>query len=292
MSYKRMKEEESRLEAEVQQLLKNAKAEDEEEDRRYGKDRRGDELPKELAFRESRLKKIREARVALEAEAKEGKDKSGKAGGEPEDKAQRNFTDPASKIMPMAGGKHFEQCYNAQAAVDSAHQIIVAADITEQSSDRQQAVPMMKQVEENTGELPRQMSADAGYFSSNTVEVLTAAGIDVYIPPDKMHHAYKMPAAPRGRIPNGLSTVDRMRRKLKTKQGRKRYGLRKELPEPVFGQIKQARGFRQFLLRSTEKVRSEWRVICTGHNLLKLFRACNSGLAGQSSTGLPRYSAE
>ena len=290
MSYKRMKEEEARLEAEVQQLLKNAKAADEEEDRRYGKDRRGDELPKELAFRESRLKKIREARAALEAEAraeaKAGKDKSDKARGKPEDKSQRNFTDPASKIMPMSGGKHFEQSYNAQAAVDSANQIIVAADVTEQSSDRQQAVPMMKQVKENTGELPRQMSADAGYFSSNTVEELTNAGIDVYIPPDKMRHAYRMPAAPRGRIPNDLSTVDRMRRKLKTKQGRKRYGLRKVLPEPVFGQIKQATGFRQFLLRGKEKVRGEWRVICTGHNVLKLFRACNAELGGPSSRGL------
>jgi len=285
MSYKRMKEEEARLEAEVQELLKKAEAVDEEEDRRYGKNKRGDELPKELAFRESRLKKIREARAALEAEARTEAEQSqgngGKATGVPEDKAQRNFTDPESRIMPAPGGKHFEQAYNAQAAVDSANQVIVAAEITDQSSDRGQAVPIMKQVKENTGELPRVMSADAGYFSSNAVEELTAAGIDVYIPPDRMHHAYKMPAAPRGRIPKGLSIVDRMRRKLRTKQGRKRYGLRKELPEPVFGQIKQVRGFRQFLLRGKEKVRGEWQFICTGHNLLKLFRAGAVGLVGQ-----------
>ena len=289
MSYKRMKEEMARLEAEVQELLKKAEAVDEEEDRTYGKNKRGDELPKELAFRESRLKKIREARAALEAEARSEAEQiqgnGGKATGVPEDKAQRNFTDPESRIMPAPGGKHFEQAYNAQAAVDSANQVIVAAEITDQPSDRGQAVPMMKQVKENTGELPRQMSADAGYFSSDAVKDLIADGIDVYMPPDRMHHTYKMPAAPRGRIPKGLSMVDRMRRKLRTKQGRKRYGLRKELPEPVFGQIKQARGFRQFLLRGKEKVRGEWQFICTGHNLLKLFGARASRLVGQEFQG-------
>ena len=289
MSYKRMKEEEARLEAEVRELLQKAQSEDEAEDRLYGKNKRGDELPKELAFRESRLKKIREAKAALEAdaqaqaEAQEGKNKPGKGTGVPEDKAQRNFTDPESGIMPVSGGKNFEQCYNAQAAVDSAQQVITAADVTQRPSDKEQAVLMVKQVEENLGELPGQLSADAGYFSSKVVEELTAAGIDVYIPPDKMRHAYKAPPAPRGRIPKGLSTADRMRRKLRTKQGRKRYGLRKELPEPVFGQIKQARGFRQFLLRGKEKVRGEWRFICTGHNVLKLFRAMTTGLAGPST---------
>jgi transposase len=284
MSYKRMKEEEARLEAEVQELLKKAEAVDEEEDRTYGKDKRGDELPRELAFRESRLKKIREARAALEAEARteaeQQRNRGGKASGVPEDKAQRNFTDPESHIMPAPGGKHFEQAYNAQAAVDSTNQVIVAAEITDQPSDRGQAVPMMDQVKANTGKLPRQMSADAGYFSSDVVKDLTTEGIDVYMPPDKVHHAYNMPAAPRGRIPQGLSTVDRMRRKLRTKCGRKRYGLRKELSEPVFGQIKQARGFRQFLLRGKEKVRGEWQLICTGHNVLKLFGAHNDGLVG------------
>ena len=284
MSYKRMKEEEARLEAEVRDLLKKAEAVDEEEDRSYGKNRRGDELPKELAFRESRLKKIREARAALEAEARIEVEQSrgkGKTSGVPEDKAQRNFTDPESHIMPVEGGKLFEQAYNAQAAVDSANQIIVAAEVVDQPSDKGQASPMMQQVEENTGGLPREMSADAGYFSSDEVTRLTATGMDVYIPPDKMCHTTKMPAVPRGRIPRCLSVADRMRRKLRTKQGKKRYGLRKELPEPVFGQIKQGRGFRQFLLRGKEKVRGEWRLICTGHNMLKLFVASNAGLLGQ-----------
>jgi len=293
MSYKRMREEEARLEAEVRKLLQEAQSVDEAEDRTYGRNKRGDELPQELAFRESRLRKIREARAALEAEARaedeEGDDKRGKGTGAPDDKAQRNFTDPESKIMPVSGGKHFEQCYNAQAAVDSAQQIITAADVTEQPSDKKQAAPMARQVKENVGGLPREISADAGYFSSNVVEELTAAGIDVYIPPDKMRHAYKMPTAPRGRTPKGLSTADRMRRKLKTKLGRKRYGLRKELPEPVFGQIKQARGFRQFLFRGKEKVRAEWRFICTGHNVLKLFKAWSTGLVESRAAGHWRH---
>ena len=285
MSYKRMKEEEARLEAEVQDLLRKAEAVDEEEDLTYGRDKRGDELPKELALRESRLKKIRDARAALEsearAEAEQAQGRGGKATGVPEDKAQRNFTDPESHIMPAPGGKQFEQAYNAQAAVDSAHQVIVAAEVTDQPSDKGQAVPMMKQVKENTGKLPREMSADAGYFSSDAVKDLTTEGVDVYMPPDKMCHTHSLLAAPRGRIPKGLSIVDRMRRKLRTKQGRKRYGLRKELPEPVFGQIKQVRGFRQFLFRGKQKVRGEWRLICTGHNVLKLFGACRDGLVGQ-----------
>ena len=174
------------MEAEVKELLEKAEATDAEEDRQYGEVKRGDELPEELAFREKRLKKIQEAREALEIEAKREAKLARKGGkkatGMPDDKAQRNFTDPESKIMPAPGGKHFEQAYNAQAAVDSANQIIVAADI-----------------------------------------------VDVYIPPDKINHTDKNIAMPRGRIPNGLSLADRMRRKLRTKRGREHYGLRKEL---------------------------------------------------------------
>jgi transposase len=287
MSYRRMKEEEARLEAEVAALMKQAEATDEAEDYRYGKDKRGDEIPQELAFRESRLKKIREAREALEEEAKREAEAAAAAGnnkkhtGLPDDKAQRNFTDPESRIMPAPGGKHFIQAYNAQAAVDSVHQVIVAAEVTNKPADRGQAEPMIEVVKQNTGRLPCQMSADAGYFSSDTVNNLTARGIDVYMPPDRMGHRLTLPPAPRGRIPKGLSVVDRMRRKLRTKKGKERYGLRKELPEPVFGQIKQARGFRQFLLRGEDKASSEWKLICTGHNLLKLFGAHRNGLLSQ-----------
>jgi len=165
-----------RLEAEITDLLSRAEVVDEEEDRRYGKNKRGEELPKELAFRENRLKKIREAREALEVEAKQAAETDGKEGDKevlPKDKAQSNFTDPTSHIMPAPGGKHFIQAYNAQAAVDSAHQIIVAAETTNKPTDRGQAEPMMEKVKENTGRLPRQMSADTGYFSSETVTALT-----------------------------------------------------------------------------------------------------------------------
>jgi transposase len=289
MSYQRMKEEESRLEAEVAELLKKAESVDEEEDQRYGKGKKGDELPKELAFRESRLKKIQEAKAALEAEARlEGEKKPDKNDGDgtPPDKAQRNFTDPDSHIMPASGGKYFIQAYNAQAAVDSANQIIVAAEVTNKPTDRGQAEPMMEIVKVNVGQLPCQMSADAGYFSSDAVSNLTALGMDVYMPPDKIGHRFTLPPAPRGRIPQCLSIADRMRRKLRTKKGKERYGLRKELPEPVFGQIKQVRGFDHFLLRGLENVSSEWKVICTGHNLLKLFRACGQRSFSRESPAL------
>jgi transposase len=275
MSYKRMKEEEARLKSEITELLKGAVAADEEEDRRYGKNKRGDELPKELAFRESRLKKIREAREALEAEKNGKKDDQD---GLPKDKAQRNFTDSESHIMPAPGGKNFIQAYNAQAAVDSAHQIIVAAETTNKPTDKGQAEAMMAKVKENVGRLPGQMSADTGYFSSETVTALTGQGIDVYMPPNRIRHSDFVLPSPKGRIPNDLSIADRMRRKLRTQKGRKCYGLRKELPEPVFGQIKQVRGFRQFLFRGLDKVSGEWKFICTGHNLLKLFGAWRDGL--------------
>jgi transposase len=286
MSYKRMKEEEVRLEAEVAELLKKAESVDEEEDQRYGKGKKGDELPKELAFRESRLKRIQEAKAALEAEARleaEKKPDKNDGDGTPPDKAQRNFTDPDSHIMPTSGGKYFIQAYNAQAAVDSANQIIVAAEVTNKPTDRGQAEPMMDIVKVNAGQLPCQMSADAGYFSSDAVSNLTVLGIDVYMPPDKIGHRFTLPPAPRGRIPQCLSIADRMRRKLRTKKGKVCYGLRKELPEPVFGQIKQVRGFNHFLLRGLENVSSEWKVICTGHNLLKLFKTCSRRSFGQET---------
>lgn len=284
MSYMRMKQEEERLQGEIEGLLRQAVEIDEEEDRRYGRDKRGDELPKELAFRESRMKKIREAREALETEAREEAEK-GKGTGIPTDKAQRNFTDPESRIMPGPGGKHFEQAYNAQAAVDSAHQVIVAADVTNEPTDKKQGKPMMQKVREDTGRLPRQMSADAGYYSEEVVQDLSTQGIDVYIAPGKTKHSSTMSPSPRGRIPKGLSAADRMRRKLMTKKGRQCYGLRKELPEPVFGQIKQGRGFRQFLLRGIEKVREEWTLICEGHNLLKLFGRWRQGLVAADVLG-------
>ena len=174
MSYKRMKEKEAQLAAEVAELLRQAQEADDEEDNRYGKAKRGDELPGELSFREGRLEKIREAMAALKAEARaerakaEGKDHPGV----PEDKAQRNFTDAESRIMPAPGGRDFQQAYNCQAVVDSAHQVIVAARATYQASDKQQAVAMLEETISNTGVAPREVSADAGYYSAKAVDGL------------------------------------------------------------------------------------------------------------------------
>ena len=271
MSYGRMKEQEARLAAEVAELLRQAEEADDEEDHRYGKDKRGDELPAELAFREGRLRKIREAKAALEAEAG-AEAEGGNNTGVPGDKAQRNFTDPDSRIMPSPGGRDFQQAYNCQAVVDNAHQVIVAARATNQTSDKQQAVSMLEETLGNVGAIPREVSADAGYYSARAVDELYALGMDPFVAPEKTRHGRVVPPAPRGRIPSHLSPRDRMRRKLQTRRGRQRYALRMQTVEPVFGQIKQGRGFRQFLMRGLEKVNGEWSLICTGHNLLKLFR--------------------
>ena len=276
MSYQRMKEKAAQLAAEVAELLRQAQAADDEEDRRYGKDKRGDELPQELAFRERRLEKIREAMAALEAEAQAAAEQAEAEGrkhpGVPDDKAQRNFTDTESRIIPAPGGKDFLQAYNCQAVVDSAHQVIVAARATNQTSDKQQAAAMMEETIDNVGAVPREVSADAGYYSAKAVDELYALGVDPFVAPEQTRHGRVVPPAPRGRIPSHLSPRDRMRRKLQTRRGRQRYALRMQTVEPVFGQIKQGRGFRQFLLRGLEKVNGEWSLICTGHNLLKLFR--------------------
>ena len=276
MSYGRMKEAEGQLAAEAAELLRCAGEVEEEEDRRYGRDTRGDELPEELAFREGRLRKIREAKAALEAEARaeveQGESEGRNPPGVPDDKAQRNFTDPDSRIMPGPGGRDFQQSYNCQAVEDSAHQVIVATRATNLSSDKQQAVAMVEDTIDNVGTVPKEVSADAGYYSARAVEELYALGIDPFIAPDQTRHGRALPPAPRGRMPKGLSTRNRMRRKLRTKRGRQRYALRMETAEPVFGQIKQGRGFRQFLLRGLEEVNREWLLICAGHNLLKLFR--------------------
>ncbi len=275
MSYRRMQDKRAKLEAEVAELMRRAQEADDEEDARYGTERCGDELPRELSFREGRLRKIREAMTALEAEAQEASEQAQAEGrehpGVPGDKAQRNFTDADSRIMPAPGGRDFVQAYNCQAVVDSAHQVIVAARATNLSSDKQQAVGMVEEAIGNSGAVPREVSADAGYYSAAAVDELHVPGVDPYIAPDKTRHGTVPPPAPRGRIPGGLSARGRMRRKLQTRRGRQRYALRMGTVEPVFGQIKQGRGFRQFLLRGLDKVEAEWLLICTGHNLLKLF---------------------
>lgn len=291
MSYGRMCEKEKELDREVKELLDRAREVDEEEDRLYGKGVRGTELPDELRFRESRLKKIREAKEALEREAKEKALEEGKIDdddrpvkgrrgrkpkhppGEPRAKDQRNFTDPESRIMKDPTSKGFVQGYNAQAAVDAKNQVIVAADVTDESNDKRQIEPMLGQVEEGLGQRPKELSADSGYYSENNVKFVQGMSIEPFIAPDRDKHTERKVSAPRGRIPKSLSIKERMRRKLRTKRGKASYGRRKEVVEPVFGQIKEARGFRSFSLRGLEKVRLEWRLICATHNLLKLFRS-------------------
>ena len=201
MSYKRMKEQAAQLAAEVAELLRRAQEVDEEEDRRYGQDRRGDELPEELAFREGRLQKIQaaleaEAQAAAEQVEAEGKEHSGV----PHDKAQRNFTDAESRIMPGPGGRDFRQAYNCQAVVDHAHQVIVAARATNQTSDKQQAVVMIEETIRNTGVMPREVSADAGYYSAKAVDELYALGVGAFVAPEQTRHGRVVPPAPRGRI--------------------------------------------------------------------------------------------
>jgi transposase len=290
MSYGRMVTEEARLQAEVDALLAQAEAADARDEATYGPDRRGDELPEELARREQRVATIRaakrvleqeaEAEAALKQAARDAQPPTEPRRGRPPSSprttphpmAQRNFTDPASRIMPASEAKgSFVQGYNCQAAVDATAQIIVAADVTHESNDKQQAQPMLTQVLANTGEVPRVTSLDAGYFSEATVEAIATLGCEPLIPPDRQTHGHAMPSAPRGRPPAGLSVAERMRRTLRTKRGQRLYARRKAIVEPVFGQIKHGRGFRQFLLRGLRKVQGEWALICTTHNVRKLW---------------------
>jgi transposase len=271
MSYKRMKEEERNLRVEVQRLLKQAKAADDEEDARYGKDKTGDELPEELSRRETRIQKIKEAKRALEQRAREeAKDSEEKA--VPEDKAQYNFTDPESRIMKGADG--FVQAFNAQVVVEESCQLIVAQAVIQDANDKKQTLPMVEAIKEQAGQTPTQLLADNGYCSDENLKLLENKTIDIYIAAGRQKHREKPVRCKRGPLPNGSTNVDKMRRKLQTKAGAAIYAARKAIVEPVFGQIKQARGFRQFFLRGIRKVRGEWALICTTHNILKMYRLC------------------
>jgi transposase len=272
MSYGRMKEKETAIRRQVRELLARAEQVDREEDRLYGPDRRGDELPAELATREGRLKKIREAKAALEAEAREKAEQAGQdpRQAKPADKAQRNFTDPDSKIQRTGDG--FIQGYNAQVAVDETFQVIVAQHVTPMAPDVNEIAPAIESIETVLETKPEAVLADAGYWSEDNVQMLEQAGIEAFIATSKQKHSDRTPA-PRGRPPKSMTVRQRMARKLLTRRGRKIYSQRKVLAEPVIGQIKQARGFRQFLRRGTAKVGEEWALVCTAHNLLKLHTA-------------------
>ena len=317
MSYDRMDEKAAQLKAEVEKLLAQAAETDAAEDRLYGKGKRGDELPAELARRESRLKKIREAKAALEQEARERAEAQKKAAEEkleqrrkkeeetgkksggrppqvpdpeqarPDAKDQRNFTDPESRIMPDGARKgSFVQAYNVQIAVDSKAQIIVAAEITQQTNDKQQLAPMLEQVIKNIGAKPVAATADTGYFSADQLNDERVAGIDLYIATGKQKHGQLEPPA----VPEAIeppdeteSAMEKMKKKLKTEAGKALYKMRKAIVEPVFGQIKAARGIRAFLLRGMAKASAEWKLICATHNLLKLFRVSQAARTPQTA---------
>jgi transposase len=312
MSYGYMNKEIERLQKEIEQLLKQADQIDAEQDAALGS-RRGDELPDELKRRDDRLAKIREAKARLEAEARvkaeaeqkrraeeqaqreaEGRARRGKepapVDATPEDKAQTNFTDAEAKIMKQSN-KGFDYSYNAQAVVDGEEQIIVAAEVTNQANDKQQAVPMAQAALDNleAAEIERPQTEDGkplpipntldnGYLSEEAVEGLENIGMDPYIAAgrQKHHEAAPPPATPTPSTPGqpapALNAKEKMQHKLRTPMGKLLYAARKHIVEPVFGQIKGARGIRAFLLRGLEKVRAEWQLICLTHNLLKIWR--------------------
>ena len=305
MSYERMEARAAELEAEVAKWLAAAEAADAAEDEQHGKDKTGEEMPAWVADKKKRAEVIRAAKAELEAEAKaaaeakleaereaeekrkaEGRKKPGPPAAPPsaapDPKAQKNFTDPESPIMKSKDG--FVQAYNAQAAVDAQAQIIVAQGVTQQATDKQQLVAMTDAVEANLGKKPAQLSADAGYCSEANLAALESRGIDAYVATGRAKHAVDGATqdahASRAVEPAGATSspepaapptrVEAMRAKIKAGGHDSPYRLRKQLPEPVFGQIKQARGFRQFLLRGVENVRAEWAIVCIAHNIQKL----------------------
>jgi transposase len=294
MSYARMSEKEKILAQEVSDLLAEAEAIDRAEDARFGKNRRGDELPDELRRREDRLAKIGEAKAALEQQAAqaaaerararsaergddpdttEGQAEAAAAKAVPKPKAQRNFTDPESKIMKTSDGS-FHQCYNGQAVVDDAHQVIVAADVNDCAADVVNLIPMTEQARANTGAAPQQVIADAGYCSADNLaaaaDYQAEQGSEFFIATGRRSHDEPTPVAPRGPIPRTATGKQRMARKLKTKTGHAVYARRKVIVEPVFGQMATLQNAKQLLLRGLDGAKGEWLLLSACHNLRKL----------------------
>ena len=280
MSYKRMKEEEKRLRKEIRELLAKANKADDQEDKRYGKDVRGDELPAELARREDRLRSIKAARQRLEARQREAdrekgrepddQDRTEKPGrpfkrafGEPDAKAQENFTDPDSRIMKR-GSSGFEQCYNPQIAVDEAEQIIVATTVTQSASDVDELAPVLDQIKETTGQYPDKTLTDAGYRSEANLQMLEEKGIEGFVAMGREKNG-----DPKEPNPENEATC-RMAKKMKTERAKKHYRKRKYLGEPPFAWIKSVMGFDQFSLRGIDNVTSEWSLACLAANLKRM----------------------
>ncbi|HET7198681.1 MAG TPA: IS1182 family transposase [Burkholderiales bacterium] len=305
MSYARMVGKEAQLKQEIAQLqgnvgalLADAERVDAEEDERFGAQRRGDELPEQLRRRETRLQKIKEAKEALEAEARaaeverreemEREDRrprrppNGRDPFKPKPKAQRNFTDPESKVMKTADGS-FHQCYSAQAIVDERSQVILVAELSDQAPDACQLQPALEQLDGNLQQIDAQLPADAtlcadaGYFSQENVSTSAEHGLDAHIATGRFKHSEPPVPAPRGPLPRNATAKQRMARKLKTKRGGAVYARRKAIVEPVFGQMQTVQDARRLLLRGKDAARAQWRFHCAVHNLLKLYRA--GGLA-------------
>jgi transposase len=292
MSYERMKKSEKQLKAEIAEYFRKAAEEDEEEDRLYGKDKRGDELPDWVTNKQKRLEVIRAAKAELEKEAKaeleagrkpeppdkppggggkrRKKKRAPKANGEPNDQAQLNFTDPESKLMKGPGG--FLQAWNCQAAVDSTAQVIVAHDVSNQQNDTTQLPQMVQRIRENLGRNPKELSADYGYCSEENLKELRRRKIRGYIATGRLKHSAAEDAPKKRAELQGPEAV-RMRRRLARGRYRSRYRLRKQTVEPVFGQMKEGRGMRRMLLRGLKKVKGEWALNCLAHNLTKLAKA-------------------
>ncbi len=273
-----MKEDQKRLRQEVRRLLEEAERVDAEEDARYGRNRGGDELPAELQRREATAATDSRGQACPgsqgPARSRGGSEEAGRRGQpaevKPEEKDQYNFTDPESRMLKGPDG--FLQGYNAQIAVEPGLQLIVGQAVTQAANDKQQLLPMVATVEEQAGQKPCQVLADSGYTSDASLQGMEKAKVDVYLAVARDKHHPQPGACPRGPLPRAATRIERMRRKLQTKIGRAIYAARKAIVEPVFGQIKQARGFRQFLLRGLEKVQGEWALVCMAHNILKLHR--------------------
>jgi transposase len=280
MSYARMQKAERELAREVESWLSRAEAIDSQENQQFGAEKQGDELPAWVVNKQQRLAKIREAKAALEAEAQrkdppppdDGKPRRGRPrkhpAGIPKPDAQRNFTDPESRIMKSNEG--FQQCYNVQTAVDADSQVIVACGVTQSATDRHQLKPLVEQIKGHCGRNPKELSADSDYCTEENLEELDRRHIRGYVATGKQQHGQP---APIGKRKSNGPLRQRMRRRLQAGGFRSRYRLRKQTSEPVFGQIKAARGFRRLLLRGTDNVTGEWSLVCTAHNLLKLARA-------------------
>jgi len=279
MSYDRMGEQEKAIRQEVKEMLAQAEAVDAEEDARYGKECAGNELPEELQRRETRLKRIREAKRALEERARAKAKKEGQPveKAQPKAKDQYNFTDPESRIM-KSSSEGFVQAYNAQIVVEPELQLIVGQGVTQAGNDKEQVAPMMQTVEAQSGQRPEAVIADSGYCSEKNLETLESEPraerrIEAFMATERPKHGERRVCGC-GPLPKGATRVERMKRKLLTKAGAAIYAARKGIVEPVFGQIKEARGFRRFSLRGFEKVKAEWALVCATHNILKMYRAC------------------